>query len=51
LAKRVNGECYHCPEKYSAAHQCKTKGIFLIELDDDEDEDAAAATWASHYMP
>lgn len=33
-AKRVNGECYHCTEKYSADHKCTSKGVFLLELED-----------------
>jgi hypothetical protein len=37
--KRANGECYHCPEKYSVDHKCNTKGVFLIQLDADMDEE------------
>jgi hypothetical protein len=37
-AKRVNGECYRCTEKYSADHQCSSKGVFLLELDDGVEE-------------
>jgi hypothetical protein len=40
--KRANGECYHCPEKYSIDHKCTTKGVFLIQLDDDMDEEDVA---------
>jgi hypothetical protein len=40
--KRANKECYHCPEKYSADHMCTTKGVFLIQLDDDMDEEDVA---------
>jgi hypothetical protein len=40
--KRANGECYHYPEKYSANHKCTSKGVFLLEMDDDMDEDATA---------
>jgi hypothetical protein len=41
-AKHANGECYHCPEKYSADHKCITKGVLLIQLDDDMDEEDVA---------
>jgi hypothetical protein len=34
-AKRTNGECYYYLEKFSNDHKCKTKGLFLLELDDD----------------
>jgi hypothetical protein len=37
-AKRANGECYRCTEKYSADHQCSSKGVFLLELDDGVEE-------------
>jgi hypothetical protein len=39
--KRANGECYHCPAKYTADHKCPVKGVFLLELDDDIGEDEA----------
>ena len=36
--KRRNGQCYFCPEPYSKEHQCAAKGVFLMDLaDDDED--------------
>jgi hypothetical protein len=35
VAKRANDECYYCPKKFSNDHKCKTKGVFLLELDDD----------------
>jgi hypothetical protein len=41
-AKRANGECYHCSEKYSVDHKCTTKGVFLIQLDADMDEEDIA---------
>jgi hypothetical protein len=41
-AKRANGECYHCNEKYYADHKCIAKGVFLLEMDDDMEEDATA---------
>jgi hypothetical protein len=40
-AKRASGECYHCPEKYSADHKCSSKGVFLLEMEDNEDEETA----------
>jgi hypothetical protein len=36
--KRANGECYRCTKKYSADHQCSSKGVFLLELDDGVEE-------------
>jgi hypothetical protein len=36
-AKCASGECYHCKEKYSPEHKCSGRGIFLLEL---EEEDA-----------
>jgi hypothetical protein len=39
-AKRANGECYYCPEKYTGDHKCPVKGVFLLELDDDVVEEA-----------
>ena len=41
-AKRANGECYHCAEKYTADHKCNARGVFLIELDDDAEADTLA---------
>jgi hypothetical protein len=38
-AKRANGECYYCPEKYTGDHKCPVKGVFLLELDDDVAEE------------
>lgn len=44
VAKRANGECYHCPEKYTPDHKCAGKGVFLMELDDAREvEDATEA--------
>jgi hypothetical protein len=40
-AKRANGECYYCPEKYTGDHKCPVKGVFLLELDDDVAEEEA----------
>jgi hypothetical protein len=38
--KRKCGECYFYPEKFSVDHKCAMKGIFLMELE--EEDDAAA---------
>ena len=35
-AKRANGECYHCKEKYSPYHKCTGHGVFLLELEEDD---------------
>jgi hypothetical protein len=41
-AKRANGECYRCTEKFMPDHKCTSKGVFLIEMDDDVEVDVAA---------
>ncbi|KAJ1259396.1 hypothetical protein BS78_10G151600 [Paspalum vaginatum] len=41
--KRRKGECYFCTEKFGPDHKCTSKGIFLLELEDDASEDDAAA--------
>jgi hypothetical protein len=40
--KRENGECYHCTEKFMPDHKCKSKGVFLLEMDNDSEPDTAA---------
>jgi hypothetical protein len=40
-AKRASGECYHCNEKYSADHKCTVEGVFLLEMDNDMEEDTS----------
>jgi predicted aspartyl protease len=40
--KRVNDECYHCIEKFMPNHKCMSKDMFLLELDDDIEEDTTA---------
>jgi hypothetical protein len=35
--KRKKGECYFCPEKFSLGHKCASKGVFLMELEEDDD--------------
>jgi hypothetical protein len=42
-AKRSSGELYHCNEKFTPEHKCASIGVFLLALDDDEEEDIAAA--------
>jgi hypothetical protein len=39
--KRANNECYYCPKNFSLDHKCTTKGVFLLELDDRVEEEAA----------
>jgi hypothetical protein len=34
--KRKKGECYFCSEKFTPDHKCATKGIFLMELEDND---------------
>lgn len=36
-AKRASGECYHCTEKYTVDHKCANKGVFLLELTEDDE--------------
>ena len=40
--KRRKGECYFCTEQFGPDHKCATKGVFLLELDDDATEEEAA---------
>jgi hypothetical protein len=42
VAKRVNDECYYFPEKFSADHKCKSKGVFFLVLDDGAETEAMA---------
>ncbi|WVZ92138.1 hypothetical protein U9M48_038225 [Paspalum notatum var. saurae] len=41
--KRRKGECYFCSEKFSLDHKCASKGVFLLQLDEDASEAEAAA--------
>ena len=34
--KRASGQCYFCPEKFSKDHKCAAKGVFLLEISDEE---------------
>jgi len=34
--KRLSGQCYFCPEKFTKDHKCARKGVFLLELEDGE---------------
>jgi len=36
--KRQNGQCYFCPEPYSKDHKCVAKGVFLMELEEGEED-------------
>jgi hypothetical protein len=40
VAKRANRECHHYPEKYTSNQKCASKGVLLLELDDDEETEA-----------
>lgn len=42
VAKQAHDECYHCTEKFVPGHKCAGKGVFLLELEDDQDIDAVA---------
>jgi hypothetical protein len=35
--KRKKGKCYFCTEKFSLDHKCASKGVFLMELEEDDD--------------
>jgi hypothetical protein len=35
--KRKKGECYFCSENFEPSHKCASKGVFLMELADNED--------------
>ena len=48
-AKGVSGECYNCTEKYTADHKCAAKGVFFLELAD-EDEVAAELGISLHAL-
>jgi len=34
--KRASGQCYFCPEKFTKDHKCAAKGVFLLEISDEE---------------
>jgi hypothetical protein len=36
--KRQNEQCYFCPEPYSKDHKCATRGVFLMELANGEED-------------
>jgi hypothetical protein len=38
--KRKRGECYFCPEKFSMDHKCAMKGVFLMELEEEDETPA-----------
>lgn len=45
MAQRwVEGLCFNCPEKFSKDHNCMTKSLYLMELDDDAPLMSAAET-------
>lgn len=37
--RRAKGLCYNCPEKFHRDHHCTMKGIYLLELEEGEDEE------------
>ncbi|XP_076915407.1 uncharacterized protein LOC143574750 [Bidens hawaiensis] len=39
-AKRAKGECFWCSEKFSAGHKCPNRQLFVIELADDDSDEA-----------
>ncbi|WVZ94190.1 hypothetical protein U9M48_040114 [Paspalum notatum var. saurae] len=41
--KRRKGECFFCSEQFGPEHKCISKGIFLLEFDDDASEEDAVA--------
>jgi hypothetical protein len=43
VTKRSNKECFYCPKKYDNGHKCKSKGVYLLELDNGRNLGAAAA--------
>jgi hypothetical protein len=40
--KRKKGECYFCPEKFFQDHKCAMKGVFLMELSEEDDPKSLA---------
>lgn len=39
-ANRARDECYYCTEKFVPGHKCSNNGVFLLELDDNQDLDS-----------
>jgi hypothetical protein len=37
--KRKKGECYFCPEKFTPDHKCTMKGVYLMELTEEDPTD------------
>lgn len=44
-AKRAKEQCFYCPEKFVPGHKCASKGVFLLEMEDD----ANVASWAEEF--
>jgi hypothetical protein len=40
--KRKKGEHYFLPKKFSLDHKCASKGVFLMELDEEDNAEAVA---------
>lgn len=41
--RRRNGQCYNCDEKYVRGHNRVCARLFLLEIDNDEDDDQHVA--------
>lgn len=50
--RRAKGLCYSCPEKFHRNHTCSMKGIYMLELDDDNaaDEPSEQAKISLHAL-
>lgn len=59
--RRAKGLCFGCDEKYFRGHICKKKQLFMIDIEDDEEEfvedkqemapDDVKRSSISQYMP
>ncbi|XP_021971560.1 uncharacterized protein LOC110866725 [Helianthus annuus] len=36
-AKRLRGECFWCPEKFSSTHKCPNKQLYVLEIEDEDE--------------
>jgi hypothetical protein len=50
-AKRANEECYHCSEKHSLDHKCAGRGVFLLELEYDDNTETISTRRPRHLPP
>ncbi|XP_022040582.1 uncharacterized protein LOC110943134 [Helianthus annuus] len=37
--KRLRGECFWCPEKFTSTHKCPRKQLYVLEIDDQESDE------------